>query len=423
MKKLLEKLLGWIAQRIVERYEPTIVAVTGSVGKTSTKDAIALVLARRFRVRASPKNYNNELGVPLTIMDVQAPGRSVVRWFGLLTWGLVELLTRDPKFPEVLVLEMGADRPGDLEKLVRIAPPRVSVVTAVAAAHTEFFKDLKDLQKEKGTVIRALPPDGVAVISRDNDLAYELRETTKASVQTFGFRDGSDFQAAEMKVSGDPLGVAFKLEHAGASIPVHIPGVLGRPSVQAALAAAAVGTALGCNLHEVSDALLAFSPPPGRLRLVAGIKNTTLIDDTYNASPLAALEALEALRSLAEVWSGRTIAIFGDMKELGSFAYDSHHEVGARAGNIGVDLLVVVGIHAADYAAGARAAGLSDDHIRTAPDAVSAGRLVQDYIREGDIILIKGSQSMRMERAVRELMAEPLRAAELLVRQEPEWQA
>lgn len=422
MRKLLEKLLGWIARQIVERYEPTIVAVTGSVGKTSTKDAIALVLGRRFRVRASQKNYNNELGVPFTIMDAKAPGRSVVRWFGLLTWGLVEFLTRDPKYPEVLVLEMGADHPGDLAKLVAIAPPRIAVVTAVAPAHTEFFKDLKALQKEKGTIVRALPSDGVAVISRDNDLAYELRETTKASVQTFGFREGADFQAVEMKISGDPLGIAFKMEHAGASVPVHISGVLGRPAVHAALAAAAVGTALGLNLHEVSDALLGFSSPPGRLRLIPGIKGTAIIDDTYNASPLAALEALEALRSLAEIRSGRTVSILGDMKELGSFAYDSHHEVGARAGKIGVDLLVVVGIHAADYAAGARAAGLSDDHIHTAPDAIAAGRLVQDFIREGDIILIKGSQSMRMERAVKELMADPLRASALLVRQEPEWQ-
>lgn len=411
MKRLLERILGWIARNVVLRYEPTVIAITGSVGKTSTKDAVATVLRRRFRVRATKKNYNNELGVPLTIIDAQAPGRSAFRWAGVLLWGVVELLTRDPKYPEVLILEMGADRPGDLKKLVGIAPPRIGVVTAVSPAHTEFFKDLKALQEEKGTVLRALPRDGVAVVSRDNDLAYELGSRARGRIATFGFKDGAEFQASDLKISTDPLGVTFKLNHAGSVVPVHLPGVLGRPAVYAALTAAAVGSSLGVNLHEISDALLGFAPPPGRLRLIAGIKNTLIIDDTYNASPLAAFEALDALAGLAAIRpNARMVAILADMKELGSYAIESHREVGARAKKIGVDFLVTVGELAKEFGGHA-----------SASDAVAAGRLVQDYIREGDIILIKGSQSMRMERAVRELMAEPLRASELLVRQEPEW--
>lgn len=424
MKSLFQSILAWAARLMIKRFYPEIIAVTGSVGKTSTRQAIWTVLRTRFDVRQSEKNYNNEIGLPLTILGMRSP-ISKLGWISVLLWVVLEVTMRRPRYPRILILEMGADRPGDLAKLVAIARPSISVLTSVAPAHIEFFPSMDALAEEKATILRALPADGVAVISRDNELAWAQRSKTAARVMGFGLHPDADVRGVEIQSSiglgPEIAGAHFKLTHRGSAVPVHLPGVVGKAVVAAAFAAAAVGIEKGMNLVEISEALRSYVAPAGRLRVIPGIKHTTILDDTYNASPASMREALEVLRESDLAEGAQKIAILGDMLELGTLTQRAHREVGALVPTAGTELLVTVGERATDIGTGAREAGFPEERIAHFGTPTEAARFVQDRLREGDLVLVKGSQGMRMEFAVKELMAEPLRANELLVRQDPSW--
>ncbi len=426
MKEILQNFLAFLARMILKKYKPRIGGITGSVGKSSTKEAIVEVLGEKFHVRGSPKNYNNELGVPLTIIGALSGGRSLWRW--LLVLGRAgRLILGRGSYPAILVLEMGADHPGDLAYLTRLAPPEVGVVTAIAVVHTEFLRDVRGVEAEKSTLVTVLPHTGFAVLNGDDEMTRGFMGKTRARVITYGFGEHNDLRAIEFTLQyemggeGRKAGVLFKIASSGSVVPVKIDGVLGRQHVYAALAGAAVGVAFGLNLVEIANGLTDYEPPRGRMSILPGIKGTTLIDDTYNASPRATHEALETIRAVNLPENGRRIAVLGEMKELGAYAEAGHEEVGRRAAEIGIDSLVTVGELARDIARGAREAGLAADRIYEFMDLGEAGRFVQDRLRTGDVVLIKGSQAARMEFIVKELMAEPLRAKELLVRQDSEW--
>ncbi|OGL74067.1 hypothetical protein A3F28_02640 [Candidatus Uhrbacteria bacterium RIFCSPHIGHO2_12_FULL_57_11] len=417
MKKIFRQYLAWVARLMIGRYSPEVIAITGSVGKTSVKEAVWTVLEGRGRIRKSEKNLNTEIGVPLTILGAK-PAKSAGGWMAVALRAIGEVLTRGPRYPETLILEMAADRPGDIEYLTSIARPKIAVLTAISPAHTEFFSTIEALAEEKATILRALPEDGVAVISRDNDLAWEKRGKTKARVISFGFHEEADVRAVEADLVSDggaPSGVVFKILYQGSAAPVHIAGVVGRGVIQAALAAAAVGLAKGMNLVGIAEALGGFDSPPGRMRIIPGIKNTTIIDDTYNASPASAQEALQALRVSGVGEGARKIAVLGDMLELGALSVESHRSIGKLAAGSGIDLLVTVGERVRDLGAAAREAGFPEDRLEHFKNADEAGRYVQEKLRQGDLVLVKASRGMHLEAVVRELMAEPLKADDLLV--------
>lgn len=428
MKKFLKNILANMARAIVVKYQPRIIAITGSVGKTSTRDAILAVLGDRFAVRGSQKSYNNEFGVPLTIIGKDAPGRSFIAWISVLTEAV--LVRYFPsKYPRVLVLEMGADHPGDIVYLTSIAKPHIAIVTAVAPVHTEFFEEIDGVAQEKGMLIEALPADGVALLNADDPHVAAMRMRTEAKVITFGVRASADVTATDYEIHYEPnvpgpdVSIQFTIHSRGGSAPVVIAGVIGRPQVTAVLAAVAVGEALGMNISEIALRLRSYVSPPGRLRVVAGIKQTVLIDDTYNASPAAAIEALQALRDMPIPEQNRRIFVFGDMRELGNYTESGHREVGMRAAELGVDLFIAVGELGRISANAAREAGMSTSHVFSFDDQKEAGKFIEDRIVPGDVILIKGSQAMRMERITEELMLEPLRASDLLVRQAKNWKS
>ncbi|MBI4450254.1 UDP-N-acetylmuramoyl-tripeptide--D-alanyl-D-alanine ligase [Candidatus Uhrbacteria bacterium] len=435
MRRFLLSLLAYLARAVVRRQRPTIVGVTGSVGKTSTRDAIRVVLAADRNVRSSPKNYNNEIGLPIAIIGGRAPGRSPFRWLAAIGRGIGLACVHTLRYPDILVLEYGADHPGDIAYLTRIAPPNIAVVTAVGPAHTEFFRSVERVVAEKRRLVTSIPRDGVAVLNRDMEDVYAMRDRTRARVMTYGFHAEADVRAVEDQVtyaassasdtsrltthdSRLPTGIAFKVLVGGSAVPVHLRGCLGRGHVSSALAAIAVGTASGMHLVEIAHALAGYEPPPGRMAVLPGVKQTTIIDDTYNASPLAVTVAVEALVELA---GERRIAVLGDMLELGPLTEHAHQHVGELIAARGIDMLVTVGEASRYIAAGARAGGMPADRVLEFRTASEAGRFVQDFLQPGDVVLVKGSQGMRMERIVEELMAEPLRARELLCRQDESW--
>ena len=415
------------ARAVLRKYNPKIVAITGSVGKTSTKDAIFAVLSKRFHVRKSEKSFNSEIGLPLTILGLANAWGNPFRWVLNIFDGLL-LAMFQAQYPEWLVLEVGADRPGDIRALKSWLPIDVVVITRLpeVPVHVEFFNSAEELMEEKASLIDALKPGGVLVLYGDDERTKQLeRRWPQAQIVQFGFSDVADVRGENFmlvreetgKSSGFPIGMSARIAVRNVSAPITIMGSLGPHAFLPAIAAAAVGEALGVSLEEIVAGLAAYEPPPGRMRLLPGIKDSLIIDDTYNASPAATISALDTLETAALV---RRVAVLGDMLELGRVSVEEHRKIGARAAQT-CNLLVTVGFRARDIAQGALDAGLRDEQILQYESSQKAGQDIQNLIREGDCILVKGSQSIRMECVVEEIMAEPERAAELLVRQDAEW--
>ena len=428
MKKLIELKLKWLARRIVKKYNPEIIGITGSVGKTSAKEAVFTVLAGKFRVRRSIKNYNNELGLPLTIIGAEAQGHNIFGWLAVFFKAISLLFVSDKDYPEILILEMGVDRPGDMDYLNTIVQPKIGILTFVGTVHVEYFKNREALKAEKAKLIEAIPPSGASIINYDNEDSRSVIGQSQARVISYGFHENAALRAQKVRfsyngeeVANNLQGISFKLGYKGSLVPILVPGVAGINAVYAALAGAAAGLVKGLDLAAIAARLKDWQPARGRMRIIPGIKRTTIIDDSYNAEPASTLAALGALKRIPVAPGARRFALLGDMLELGRYSEAGHRDIGKYAAGSRIDKLIVVGERARDIARGALEAGMKNDDIFRFPDSVLAGRFVQDRMKEHDLILVKGSQGARMERIVLEIMAEPLRAGELLVRQDKQW--
>jgi len=427
MKTLLQKILKILAKRILAKYKPEVIGITGSVGKTGAKEAIYTVLAAKFKVRENIKNYNNEIGLPLTIIGVGSPLKSLIGWLKVFFSAIGLLIKTDPNYPKILVLEMAADAPGDLDYLTDLARCQIGVLTAIGDSHLENFKTIENIKEEKATIIRKLPKNGSAILNFDDLNIRAVSKQTKAKILTFGMDNEADLGGKEVRLKFPSVGAAwepglsFKLTFKGSFAPIFLPNIISRAGVYAALAGAAAGLIKGMNLIEISQALKKFDAPPGRMKIIPGIKKTFIIDDTYNASPLSANLALETLGNIAAKEGTYKYAVLGDMLELGAATISGHEEVGRAVLKNKIDKLIVVGERSRDIARSAKTAGMKEDNIFHFATTTEADKFLQERIKPGDIILVKGSQGARLEKIVKELMADPIRAGEFLVRQEAEW--
>lgn len=416
----LMKALKIMAILVLKKYNPKIVGITGSVGKTSAKEAIFTVLAGKFRVRKNEKNYNNEIGVPLTIIGAESGMQSIRKWLRVfLKW--IWIIIFPVEYPEILILEMGADRPGDIDYLTNFVKPSVGIITEISSSHIEFFKTLEGIAKEKGTLVKKLEEKSLAVINIDNPHIEKLKNQIKSRVITFGFSDEAEMKATDISFiySENVIrGISFKLNYNGSSVPVRLNNILAKHQIYAALAGAVVGIEFGLNLVEISEFLSEFSSPCGRLNLVPGIKNTNIIDDTYNSSPASVLAALEVLR---EIEAPRKIVVLGDMLELGEDTEKEHRKIGEKISEVRADLFFAFGKRMQFAIDELKSRNFSKEKIFYFEDHENLGKKLQDEIKEGDLILIKGSQGMRMEKTVEEIMADPMNAEIILCRQNQEW--
>jgi UDP-N-acetylmuramoyl-tripeptide--D-alanyl-D-alanine ligase len=426
MKKIIKKIIIWILQAeakfVLKKYKPKIIAVTGSVGKTSAKDAIYEVLATSLLVRKSEKSYNSELGIPLTILGKETGWNNPFAWISILFEGLALILLKN-HYPKWLVIEVGADRPGDIQNITRWLKPDIVVVTRFGkvSVHVEFFGSPEALVKEKSYLVSALKKDGLLILNNDDERALLMRKKFDGMIMTYGFGDGLALSASHEKVVYSkkiPVGVTFKIDYDGKSMPVTLSGVLGKQYIYAALAALSVGAHLKLNMVRMAQALELFDGAPGRMRIISGIKGAYIIDDTYNASPVAVEAALETLKNIKT--DGIKIAVLGDMLELGKYTLEEHKRLGELAGGV-CDLLLIVGLRAKSMVQGAMIGGMSEKNIIEFNDSQKAGKYLEQILKTNDVVLVKGSQSMRMEQTVAEIMAHPERKKELLVRQESEW--
>lgn len=410
-------MLKKLAQLAILRYRPGIIGVTGNVGKTSTKLAVAAVLGPSRRTRFSRGNFNSELGLPLAILgdfsdselkiaSHDTPSgekriRKIFFWIKVIIVGIFNLIVKKRGYPEILVLEYGADRPGDLKRLLEIARPNVSIVTAIGdiPVHVEFFSGPEELAREKSRLVEHLPSAGFAILNYDDETVFKMKDRTRAHVVTFGFQKGAELRLTSFKnntESRKPKGVEFKMEYGGSSVPVKIDGTFGKVQAYASGAAAAVGLIFGLNLIKIAEALRLYHPAPGRMEILPGVRETNIIDSSYNASPLSMHAALDTLRDLP---GKRKVAILGDMLELGEYSIEAHERAG-RLASQSVDLLITVGSAAKILAETARKSGLQRKNVQSFDNADEAVDDVEKAVKKGDLVLVKGSHAMELDKIV-----------------------
>lgn len=418
----LQKILFLLAKITLAKYKPEIIGITGSVGKTSTKEAIYLVLKNKFETRRNLKSFNNEIGLPLTILGLKTAGKSIFLWTKNFFHAL-GIIFFPNKYPKILVLELGADKPDDLNYLLKIIKPylKIGIVTKIGTSHLEFFKKEEKIFQEKSKLIKALPKQGTAIINFDCPQTKKITELTETEVISFGFDEQADLKASDIIYSSS--GISFKVHFKGNVVPMKLLEIFGEHQIYQTLAAIAIGICYNLSLVEIANSLLKFSSLAGRMKLIYGIKQTLILDDTYNASPDSTITALKTISKIKEAKKieGKIIAVLGDMLELGDFTEQGHRQVGKIAAEIS-DVIIAVGEKVLFLIDQAKKENFPFEKIFHFSKSEEAGRFIQDKILEkNDLLLVKGSQGMRMEKIVKELMAEPLMAEEMLVRQEKEW--
>jgi len=368
--------LGMLAAYHRARFSIPVVAVTGSNGKTTTKELIASVLGMRWQVLKPSGSFNNQWGLPLTLLRLTAEHQAIV-------------------------LEIGSQHPGEIAALAGLARPTVAVVTTVAHAHTEFLGSLDGVRAEKAALVRAVGDDGRVVLNADDPRVAGMARDSRAPVITYGRSPGADVRATGDIVE-DARTLAFTLESGGERTPVTL-ALVGRHNVTNALAAAGVGVALGWPLDEIARGLAEARPVAGRCiwRDAGGVR---ILDDTYNANPVSVRSALETVAARRAAGpSGRLVVALGDMLELGAIAEEAHQDTGRAVASAGVDEFVGVGRLSRLTVDAARAAGLGEAHHATTFEDTVAHLLKR--LAPGDVVLVKGSRGMRMERVVDALVA------------------
>lgn len=362
--RALKDLAAWARRQ----WPGTVVAVTGSAGKTTTKEAVAHLLAGRFSVGKSEGNYNNHVGVPLSVL-------------------------RLPDHGQIAVLELAMNHAGEIAELASIARPEIGVVTMVGHAHVEFFDSIEDVARAKRELIEALPPNGTAVLNADDARVARFREVHPGPAITFGFSETADVRAAAFERTS--TGARFQLAGDG----WFETRLEGRHGVRNLLAALAVARLFGLQPEELAPAVAAFEPPAMRGRRLVW-RGITILDDSYNANPEAVCAMLETLR---ETPGRRRIAVLGEMLELGRHSEALHRQVGRQAA-AAADILIGVRGDARFLVEAALEAGLAPGAAFFFEEPEQAGEQLRSLAREGDVVLLKASRGTRIERALEVFM-------------------
>jgi len=359
----------WRSKHVIQT-----IGITGSVGKTSTKELTASLLSQKFEVLKNPGNRNNEIGLPLTLLELET-------------------------IHQYAVLEMGFYVPGDIKTLCEIAKPQIGVVTNIGTVHAERAGSQEIIAKGKAELVESLPvsPKGIAILNSDDPWVISMAEKTRAEIFTYGFDNPADLQAVDI-ISRGLEGLSLNLLYQGKSHRVQSP-LMGAFSAYTILRAAAVALKAGLDWDVINTGISA-SQIDLRMRQLTLSNGAIILDDTYNAAPESTIAALRLLGTL----EGRKIAILGDMLELGPYEKSGHSEVGKYAART-ADLLILVGERSKFIAEAALEAGFKQENLFWYPSSRKAADTAQQTIRNGDVVLVKGSNSMRMDHIIRELEA------------------
>jgi UDP-N-acetylmuramoyl-tripeptide--D-alanyl-D-alanine ligase len=361
------KALQQIARYWRRQLKIRVIGITGSVGKSTTKELVAEILSQKYHTFKNPGNYNNEIGLPLTILNM---GKGYER----------------------AVLEMGFYYPGEISFLCDIALPQVGIITNIGTVHAERAGSQAEIVKGKTELVQSLPaaPEGIAILNFDDPLVISMASKTKARIITYGLNDQADVWADHI-ISNGLLGIEFDLHYSKESFHLSTP-LIGRHSVMTALRGTAAGIAEGLTINEISRGLAGAQ---SQLRMVVKKSSTgaLILDDSYNATPESTMAALDILYEV----KGLHIAVLGDMLELGEYELQGHEQVGKHAASK-VDILIAVGFRSKNMVESAIRAGLPAGSVHWFEDALQALDPLKKYLKEGTVVLVKGSHGMRMER-------------------------
>ncbi|MHB8871405.1 MAG: UDP-N-acetylmuramoyl-tripeptide--D-alanyl-D-alanine ligase [Candidatus Doudnabacteria bacterium] len=417
MKKTFQKILLKYSKTILHKYKPEIVAVTGSVGKTSAKEAIFSVLRAKYPkqgiVRKNNKNYNNEFGLSFTIIGVDSPKRNPFKWIFVFLKAFI-LSRFFSHYPKVLILELGIDRPGDMDVLTEIIKPHIAVLTTIGVSHLQNFKNENQIFEEKRKIFKHLSVNDYAILNQDDAKVRTAVSGLKSKVLTYGFDSSSDLWIDgynPIYEKGGIYGSSFTLKYLGEKEDIFLPNTIGIQHVSAAVAAAAVGIAQGMDLSQISAALRYYKPEPGRMGILPGEYGTVILDDTYNAAPLS-MHA--ALRELASFPASHKVAVLGDMLELGPESEQAHINIANEIKELQLDSVILVGpeMHLAYEHLKKSGFNETTQWFKSSVLAIQASRKL---LAGNTVMLIKGSRGMHMDRVVREVMRDKEHAERLLV--------
>lgn len=418
-----KELLAFFARKIIAKHRPLIIGITGSIGKTSTRHAIAAALSAKYQLREPEKNFNNEIGIPLTVIGAKGLDEGTAQ-IGKLKLGWVRIFAKavavwllPQNYPKLLVLEYGIDHPGEMDILLNIAQPKLAVLTTIGISHKEHFNSNEEIAHEKGKMAERLSSNGIFIYNADDNHVVEQTKRTKAHLVSYG-RANADIilESVEEKL-GQEVSTTLHIKAPTRELKITIPAV-GTAHVEAILAAVAVAEALQVDTDLLLRGLAGYRAMPGRLNVLAGIKRSILIDDTYNAAPLS-ME--EALRLLDRFEAKHKTAVLGDMLELGDESDPAHAEIGKLVASLKLQKLVTVGELGKKIAFSAKTAGMPEDSIISFNASDEAAQQVLQMLEPDSAVLIKGSQGVRMEKITKELLAEPMSATQMLVRQYGHW--
>lgn len=408
--KIIYKILAFYARKLITEHNPFVIAITGSVGKTSTKEAIYQVLNDRYKnsVRKNFGNLNAELGVPLTILGYEkVPNKFIWPVFLLLAYFKLKV----KQYPKYLILEMGVEHQGDIDYFCSIVQPDIAIITSTSPAHTVNFKNSDEFRKEKISILGHLKEGGHAILNYDDSSLSKIAGDKILSIAVK--KDKADYRAENINISLD--GTEFRIVKTGRKISIKSK-LLGIQMIYPELVAFAVADILGMSLIETGKSLEKILPIPGRLNLIKGKDNVTIIDDTYNSNPASAKLAIDFLNEVP--FNGRKIAILGNMNELGDEEKLFHEKIAEYARDKEFDQVLFVGKNSSHMQKKHLGNSVS---IKTRKELL--GKL-NSIIKAGDLVLVKASQNGNfLEEAVKKLMKDPSTAKEKLVRQSREWMA
>jgi UDP-N-acetylmuramoyl-tripeptide--D-alanyl-D-alanine ligase len=403
LEKILQKILRFFAKITLKKYQPKIVVIVGSIGKTSTKEAIYSVLYRKFKTRRSIKNYNNEIGVPLTIINCESGEKSLFKWIAIFWKAILLNISKDKNYPEFLVLEMAADKKGDIKYLMNMVPKKllkIVVLTAITSVHLEFFETVDNIFEEKTIPLSYLERDGLAVFNIDNCDAYKVKEKINSKLLTYGLNNDADINAQEIEYYNS--GLKFKINYKDQVFPSELKNAIADYQIYPILAGIGVGIYFNLKLEEIIKSLKTYKILSKRMEKFKGMKDSIIIDDTYNSSPEALKKAIQALNNIS--FGQRKIAVLGDMLELGKDSEKLHREIGEIISKTNIDYLVTFGEKARYIFDEALKNNFSKNKIFRFFKKNQIIELLKEMIKENDVVLVKGSRGMEMEEIVEKII-------------------
>jgi UDP-N-acetylmuramoyl-tripeptide--D-alanyl-D-alanine ligase len=436
IKNLVVRILAKESRAVLQKHKPKIIAITGNIGKTTTKDFIYATL-KSGNVRAAEKSQNSEFGVCLTILGAKNAWNNLFSWMKILTVDFLESYFanfRKEMYPEKIILEIGADHPGDIKHLTSFVKPDLVILTAFQKipTHGEFFRTIEEHIREKKYLVDALGVGGVIVYNADDLVMSKMARATIGlrDLKLFSFgKDGADVKILGSKNIYNEknilLGTAVKLSvNKGGGvkeeIEVELLGVAGEAQNYSLAAAVCVGVALGLGLQNIGEAIKNnFAPTNSRMRILRGVNNCTIIDDSYNASPQAVENAAEALKKIST--NSKKVVVLGHMAELGDKTKEAHIEQAKNIADV-ADVIIFSGRYNDFYLEGARQAKFPPEKIFLASNSKEVIEIMNknNLLGEGNLLFVKGSQSARLEKVVVEFLANKNDAV-LVCRQEQEW--